>query len=156
MTDSESKTLKKLSWQKNMSVGIPSLDQQHLQIISIINQLIEKMESISIRELETILTELQNYIVKHFQHEEKLLEYNSFPDLAKHKDSHQEFNQKVSEFTKEIKNLQANLKNNEDTINQELKLLVSNMIRFLFQWLLNHILKEDKQYSKLLVKAGAR
>ncbi len=168
--------MKKLKWDTKMSVGVPSLDQEHNRIVSMINQLLEKIENQDVTNLNVILHELLQYSQEHFKHEERLFEELDFKEFNEHKQKHDDFIVEVKKFAasflgqKEEKTVsKENGCTTEITIqgddDEEMKkalelkkklALASDITRFLFDWLINHVMHDDKKYSYLFKEKGAR
>jgi len=72
-----------IQWSEKFSVGVRVLDQQHQQLIKLLNLLIATQGTINTRS-ETIsdtLIAMTRYAQAHFQAEEKLMEDYGFPGL---------------------------------------------------------------------------
>ena len=66
-------------------MGVPSLDEQHKNLISLVNKLNDAMKSGRGKDvLGDILAKLVNYTKTHFAAEEQLMRMHSYPDLASH------------------------------------------------------------------------
>lgn len=132
-----------VSWTDKLLVNIPSMDQDHRRLVELINSLYNSMNRGEGRDgLGSILKELVNYTVTHFKREEDLLVKANFPDVAAHKVLHNRFVEQVLAFQKEY---------SEGDVQIDMKLL-----KLLREWLVDHILVVDTQYSKHLRKAGIR
>ena len=130
-----------LNSDKNYSVKVTEIDEQHKTWIDLINYLHDAMKSGKGKEiLGDILDEVMNYTAYHFGSEEKLFDKYKYPDAISHKKLHADF---VNQF-KKIK---------QDFDSGSIVLSIDIMSR-LKEWLTNHILKEDKQYSAYLNKNG--
>ena len=92
--------------------------------------------------LAKILNELVDYTKIHFATEEKILEQNKYPKLASHKQEH-------VNLTNQFLALKHDFENGKVTISIE-------VLTFLKDWLKNHILGVDQQYSDLLVANGVK
>ncbi len=126
-----------ITWSEIYSVNIEEIDKQHKQLIDIINKLFNAFsEGTAEAIIPEIIEELTDYTQSHFKTEEELFVKYNYPDTKKHKDEHSEFINKVEIWTK-------NYNNNLSNIPYEL-------MDYLKKWLLQHILKEDKAYSKFL------
>jgi hemerythrin len=78
----EAETMAAITWKEFYSVGDPSLDAQHQQIIGVINELYEAMEKKSTQQvIKPILDCLVNYTFEHFKREEETMEAVEYPDL---------------------------------------------------------------------------
>ena len=82
-----------------MSVGVEAIDNDHIIIISLIAKLIKVThKNISTEALNDIFIVLEYYIVTHFHREETFMEMIGYHKLSKHKDSHKDFIDIVSDF----------------------------------------------------------
>jgi hemerythrin-like metal-binding protein len=124
-----------MQWKQSYSVGDASIDEQHKQIIEIINNLHYLMEIGGNREkFKEQLTQLSQYTVTHFEHEERAMQKCGYPDLANHKALHDDMRRRTLGLCDNLKLL------------TERDLLV-----FLKDWWLNHIRSEDRCYVPYLL-----
>jgi hemerythrin len=124
------------------SVGIKEIDRQHSILAELINRLDAGVKNkISKETMEDIMNSLADYTVFHFGYEEKLLADNHWPQLESHKAIHAAFVNKVQLF-------QAQLKT------KDIHEVAEDILVFLKDWLLDHILKTDKQYGAILNTRG--
>ena len=78
-----------IAWKPSYSVGEPSLDAQHQQILRAINDLWAALDRNVGREtLMPLLDQLLRYADTHFKHEEKLMKEHGYPKLAEHRKAH--------------------------------------------------------------------
>jgi hemerythrin-like metal-binding protein len=118
------------AWQTKYSVGVPEIDRQHKKLFETAARLQEAMLAGGGRESEqAALSELIRYTVGHFRHEEALMRKCGYAGLAAHHQKHEDFTKAVVEF-------QAKYEAGS------LCLSVS-MLRFICNWLVEHIGKED-------------
>lgn len=123
-----------VTWSDDLSVGIEEIDNQHKQFIEMINELHLAMKSgKTATTLPQILTKLGDYVVFHFSHEEKIMQSYNFPDYIAHKTIH-------DKFTKEVKKL-------FDDLASAKTLLSIDVMKSLKDWLVAHIMGQDKKYS---------
>jgi hemerythrin len=123
-----------ITWTDLYSVGIERFYQQHQKLFAIVNELHAAMSSgRGQMELKNILDQLIDYTQTHFAAEEKLMREYHYPDLEKHCQRHKELTQQVLDF-----------KTKYDSGKISLSI---QLTQFLKDWLANHILGEDKQYS---------
>ena len=120
-------------WEDIYNTSIASIDTQHKVIIKILNELYEvvlvkKEES----KLSDILNELVQYTVYHFQEEEKMFEKHTFVEEEEHKIEHQKFIDKVEQFGKMLESRKD--------------FLAIDLIDFLKDWLIEHIMITDQKY----------
>jgi len=133
-----------INWTDDYSVGIESIDKQHKKLIEIINEL---NKSVAFGESDTMLAktfvDLLNYTKQHFAYEEQLFEQYNYQQSREHITQHKKLLQQVFE-----------LKNQYQT--DPSASLGLELIQFLRSWLINHILKSDKDYSQFLVGKGVK
>ncbi|MBF0152241.1 MAG: bacteriohemerythrin [Magnetococcales bacterium] len=131
-----------MPWTDKLSVNIEEMDQQHRRLVDLVNQIYVAVRAGEIeRGLKTILPELVNYTVKHFQDEEALFEGHGFPDTPRHKQEHVKLVNRVGEFLKRLE------KGGDRASALEL-------LGFLKSWLVEHIMGTDSQYGRYLNSKG--
>lgn len=123
--------------------GIESIDAEHKRLLEIAEKtyqlskqeyLVDKYDQIN-----ELLEELKNYTLLHFEHEEKYMEEIGYKRLFTQKIQHQEFRDKLSALTESEKL--------EGTPEEQDK-VVGDILGFLTDWLINHILYNDKLIGK--------
>jgi len=125
-----------LVWDEGMSVGIDSLDNDHKQLIAILAQLMSaKNDQLEQSAIDSIFEQLEYYCLSHFSKEEALLATIDYQQLAEHKKSHQTFIKKIPRLKQQWF---------ADISKQEV--VKEQIILFLQQWLIKHILEDDLDY----------
>ena len=133
-----------LSWNENLSVKITSIDDQHKRLIDLINQLQDAMSSGDSRSvLGEIFDGLLNYTIEHFKFEQNLFETHGFPGTEEHLKEHDQFTQKVSDLHKQF-------------VGSSNFMIGVDVMKFLTDWLVNHIQGVDKGYSDFLIGKGVQ
>ncbi|MBF0449803.1 MAG: bacteriohemerythrin [Candidatus Magnetomorum sp.] len=128
------------SWRHDYSVNVEEMDNQHKEMFNAANELYEASQGDSGKEvLLDALDFLIRYTEVHFHEEEKLMRSKNFPDLESHQKKH-------AYLIKQIKSFQTKYCSDEIKIGSEL-------IDFLKDWIVNHILREDRQYGQWLTKS---
>lgn len=132
---------REINWDRSMSVGVRQIDDQHRRLLEMCSSLSQAMiESRGQDELVKLMHNLVNYSLEHFTTEEKLMEQISYPELEQHRSKHQEFKTRILEFNDEHK--KGNV------------FLTSQVLAFLRDWIINHILDEDFRCKPHYEKAG--
>jgi hemerythrin len=76
-------------WTEEMSVGVKELDDDHKQLIGMLNVAQETLSSARSREaLEEVLDRLVEVTKAHFAHEERLFDRAGFPGAEAHRREH--------------------------------------------------------------------
>jgi hemerythrin len=123
-----------IAWREYYTVGDPSLDAEHQQIIGIINELYDAMQKgLDQKTLTVMLDRLVGYTFAHFKSEEQTLQEHDYPDLAEHKALHDEIRQKTLDLREHASLVTAH-----------------DLMRFLKEWWLGHIQNCDKKYAPYL------
>ena len=132
-----------IEWQENYSVGIQEFDEQHKSLIDIINTLHDSQkQNREWQTLAVILRSLMAYAANHFAVEEKLMVQYGYPDFDRHRLAHNEFVRTITNFQEDFQEARA--------------VLPDELMHFLSEWLVGHILVVDKQYSLFFNEKGCR
>jgi hemerythrin-like metal-binding protein len=133
--------MQSIIWDPSFSVGVAKLDAQHKKIIDIIN-LLRSTPDVDVRSetVSELLTRLRNYASDHFATEEQLLVEHGYPELVTHKEAHKAYRRKVMALC-------------EDTMDQNAS-VPEELLRFLGDWWVNHILGDDMRYRSFLMQRG--
>ncbi len=129
-------------WNDRLSVGVASVDREHKEWISILNDLYDSIAQGSAQQaVSQSLQRLTAYTQYHFQHEEALFSRTSYPDVALHRRQHADMVGWLAECQRRY----------DDDSPSGLSL---EMVSFLKDWLFDHILGSDQQYTDHLHAAG--
>lgn len=126
-------------FKEEFRTGIELVDKEHAKLFEIADRAYETLMDEFIPDkydyIVQILNELKEYAGTHFEHEEAYMISIGYRKLFSHKILHEEFLQKVSGY--DLSNLDENQKN-----------AIMDILTFLNDWLVDHILREDKQIGK--------
>ncbi|MGZ4957733.1 MAG: bacteriohemerythrin [Methylomonas sp.] len=125
-------------WNENFPTGIPQIDEQHQQLVHLLNQLASHVvEHNSTLSLDKILDQLADYAYYHFQAEENIWhEYLVDDEWAQeHISAHREFIESVKALQK-------------SQVFRPTENLLEEILSFLTHWLAFHILESDKRLAK--------
>ena len=130
-----------LTWNNDLSVNIKEIDSQHKKLVDLINELHDEMMAYKGKDvLGKVLSELLSYTKTHFFTEEEMMNSNGYPAYLTQKQEHDKLTKKVAE-----------LKNEFDAGKI---VLGTEVMKFLKDWLTNHIMKSDKAYTPFLNSKG--
>jgi hemerythrin len=131
-----------MTWNKQLSVGVQVLDDDHKKLVGMINELYDAVQAGRGKEsLGKILDGLIEYVKTHFAREEQFFAQTNYPDTAAHKKEHDELTKQVLEVQKKYK-AGAN-----GTLSLEL-------MNFLKNWLVDHLQASDGKYGPYLNSKG--
>ncbi len=126
-----------MTWTKaEFGTDVPVCDEQHQTIFAMVNQLYETAAGGDKNAIGKLLDELIDYVVMHFQTEEKLMQEKGYSGYAAHKAEHDKLVATCADLQKKFHAGQAEV--TQDTA------------RFVCDWLLNHVPKVDRPYGPCL------
>jgi methyl-accepting chemotaxis protein len=132
-----------MRWDSSLQLGISQIDDQHEQLVIMINDLHRAMKLRQTMAVTGgILDRLVSYTVMHFGVEEKLFQKHGYPDADQHKKVHETLIAKVIDFKTKVDE-------GDGTISMEL-------MDFLKDWLVSHIKGTDKKYVPFLKQHGVK
>ncbi len=132
-----------MDWSESLRVGIDVIDEQHAKLVKLVNQLYDAMVAGKGKlVLGTVLTELIEYTVYHFNTEEELFKRHGYPDAVNHIREH-------NDLARTAKELKIAYESNKATV-------TFDTMKFLKDWLVNHIMKSDKAYAPFLKSKGEK
>ena len=121
--------------------GIALIDNEHRQLFDYANQIYDLLHAEFVPDkydnIVDILGKLRDYTKKHFADEEAYMESIQYKKIFTQKIQHQAF---IDELDKLDLDEISELDNQEETI--------SNLLSFVTDWLIHHILEVDTQIGK--------
>lgn len=124
-----------IKWKDEYSIGVDSIDVQHKELFEIANRSYDLLKNQLIMDkyekIIEIIDELKNYTVYHFQSEENYMQKIGYKKFLSQKVAHNDFLEKMDNIDVE----QIDDGQNEYLI---------GILDFVSEWLIEHILKEDK------------
>jgi hemerythrin len=130
-----------IEWREEYSVGIQEIDEEHKQLIFLINELNEAIVLGSKPEkLESVFNQLIDYTRIHFAVEEALMRIVQYKDYDAHKKIHDDITSQVIAFKEKFYSGKYQT--------------ASELMNFLINWLFNHINQVDKMYVETFINAG--
>lgn len=125
-----------IAWRRQLSVGQPSIDDDHRHLIDYLNELDAALTArvYAPARVAKTLMKLLEYTHQHFQREERIMAAVHFPKLEEHKRRHVEAVKAIGDL--------SNVFSKEPTrANGE------RIYAFTADWLVNHIIMEDTQIA---------
>lgn len=137
-----------LEWSdEKFSVKVKEIDEQHKKLFGFINRLDDLIKSDRSREkLSVLIEEMNDYAKYHFETEEKYFDKFEYPESDEHKSRHDHYETSIKGFRKRLETL-----NDSDLID-----FMYEILDYLQDWWIGHILHEDMKYSEFFNEHGLR
>ncbi len=124
-------------WDTAFEIGCPRVDDQHRELVDMVGQLSSfNPAEISNKKLADVLRFLVGYTRYHFSAEEQFMFNIEYPHLEEHRKMHDQLIQDVNRIL-------LNLRSGE-------KPDIAWLVKFLNEWVANHILEEDHKIGIFL------
>lgn len=124
-----------MNWDNKLSVGVDRMDNQHKKLIDLVNEVYNAMSQGKGDDVLTnVLGSLVTYTKTHFKDEEQFMSQHKYPELESHKKLHRELEIKATELYGKVRGGQ--------------RVSAVSVGTFLKDWLLNHIMQQDKKYGR--------
>lgn len=124
-----------LKWKEDFSIGIDLIDTQHKHLFEIGNSAYELLKNdLYVDKYDKILTiidDLRQYTKYHFKCEENYMSEINSPEYSSQKEEHDAFIKKIDSI-------------NLNDIDEDQEKYIENLLAFVFNWILEHIIQKDK------------
>ena len=124
-----------IRWSDDFALNLPEIDAQHQVLFGLFG---EMWNAIVIRagqaDMLRLIADLDDYAVQHFKEEEAFMTATGFPRLVSHKMAHETFVRRIAAERLAIEKGSPNLS--------------LDLLRFLRDWLVEHILVADREYAR--------
>jgi hemerythrin-like metal-binding domain len=132
-----------IEWDDKYSVGISIIDNEHKQLIGIMNKAIAlEQNSNNPKEIAAVLNEMNKYVQTHFATEEAYMAKFNYSDYENHRKEHQAFSIETMAFF--------------DKITDSNRQLTCEILEHLKSWLVNHVLGTDTKYISCFKEHGLK
>ena len=136
--------MSQIEWVDAIKINIREIDIQHQRWIDIHNSLDEVLTKGSYQEVEKTAIEtlkaMHDYSHVHFKFEEAFMQKIQYPDLIEHRRMHKDFSTLIYQHYRDI--LEAKI------------VLNSVIMKMIKNWLIDHIMMEDKKIASYLRKTA--
>lgn len=125
-----------ITWRRQLSVGQPSIDEDHKHLIGYLNELDTALNARTFyaARVAQILVKLLEYTRDHFGREEKIMQLVQYPKIDDHVRQHRE----AVKMLGDLSNVFA-----QDPTHQN----AERIYNFTANWLVNHIIMQDTQLT---------
>ena len=126
-----------IQWKEEFKLGIPSVDQEHEELIGLINELYQHYTDAEARAtVQKFWGEVYAKIASHFALEETIMKARRYDEYGKHKDDHEILLDEICEFM--------------DEFDRSESLDEVRLGEFLETWFVNHFRDQDARLHKHL------
>lgn len=126
-------------WKDQYNIGHPTVDAQHKSLFELANKILDANDSETLMHLFMLF---YKHVREHFEAEEQLMKDRDYPGFWAHVQTHNQMLDKLNVMSQSIADRQWQ---------------TDDISAFVGQWILVHILEEDKplgNYLELSVKAA--
>ena len=134
-----------ISWSPHFSVGVKLIDNQHKELLRLVNDMFNHVIGDEHEELvyfQKVIQSAIEYVKVHFQTEENIMINTKFPGYPEHKKAHDSF---VLAVVDNVRDFEAGK-----------RLTLHDFTKFLKEWILTHIAIMDKQYFEYFKRIASR
>jgi hemerythrin len=140
MTDSVTPLL---VWNDSYATGVEEIDEQHMILVHTLNEASEKLARDSdIETLEQITQDLLSYALYHFETEEELMQEYGYNET--------ETETEAQEHLLQHRSFSAKVVAVREGISSGTPIEPADLLEFLNNWLVNHILKTDMKLGAFI------
>lgn len=90
-----------IEWTLDLAVGVEQIDEQHQELFRRAERLIHALKAGDRGEVEPLVHYLSDYVVSHFDCEERWMIQAEYPGLEAHRDAHRRFKDDLREMARE-------------------------------------------------------
>ncbi len=116
-------------WNETYAVGNDNIDEQHKKLFALAKSVSDMTDT---KQVKSRFMDLFKYTREHFCAEEQMMEHMGYPKLNEHRELHEELITKLS---------------NLSTRSFDTDHFISQFQKFVYDWLVDHIMNHDKEYS---------
>ncbi len=136
MSDSRIYFINIVNWDESLSVGNDKIDAQHKWLICLINKLHDHMGKDSEGLMNKSIIDLYNYVITHFEDEDRMMEKSKYSNMAEHKKEHESFIMTLNKLFSRF--------------NRKEEHITESIVAFLVDWFIDHISNTDKKFGEYL------
>ena len=131
-----------ITWSEEMSVGVKEMDDDHKKLISILNEIHERVAAGQDKQaLSGLVDQMMAGTKAHFAQEEQLLAKSGYPDVTAHYEEHDQMIAKALSACAGFRWGSTSM-------------LSEDLLAYPRDWLIEHIQSTDKSYGAYLSAKG--
>lgn len=129
-----------VNWKEKYAIGILAIDEQHKELFRLTNEvyalLNDELITDKYDQIIAVIEALREYTIEHFAAEEAYMFEKKYKKFFFHKTLHADFIDKINSI-------------DITQIDNDQNLYIRKILNFVAEWLVNHILIEDKLLASL-------
>ena len=130
-----------IEWNDDLVIGISELDQQHIKLVDIVNQVfVGFKKDKGKKEIKELIKGLSDYASYHFATEENYFKEFGYDDAKEHIKEHKVFIKEVTNF--------------QNDFNKGKVRFLDDFMSFVKSWIVNHFTTVDSKYVELFNEKG--
>ena len=133
-----------VTWDDSFLIGDEKIDGQHKELVRMTNEFYSGVQMggvvAKVFFMKTIQGAVQ-YVKTHFATEEEFMQKVNYPQAEEHRMQHENF---VTQVAQQVQVLEK--EDNPDP---------AGFVKYLMDWVLNHIAESDKKYAPYIEKAAS-
>ena len=138
-----------MMWKERYSIGVELIDDQHKELFNRLSRFIQIVQNDiawedKLDEVKTTLDFMKDYVVYHFDDEERYQEEINYPELDIHREAHTRFKEAINNYVKIFDQGEFN----EDKIKEFSAKLMA--------WLIMHVGKMDQKIGEYVKEKGGQ
>lgn len=128
-------------WKDRYCIGVDKIDQQHKELFNRVYEFLKatnekKNWEERIEKVKETITFMQDYVIYHFNDEEKLMEEINYPEVELHKKIHEDFKAGINSYVDKF---------SAGDFNEE---TVQEFGGKIMTWLIFHVGKQDQKIGE--------
>ncbi|HEX7156282.1 MAG TPA: bacteriohemerythrin [Burkholderiaceae bacterium] len=132
-----------LSWRDDYRIGVKEIDTEHKYLFDLINEVHDAQTNAHERkDVLNALTRLVAYAERHFTREEAMMAAQTYPKLDRHRELHERLYSSIFDLNEKLQS--------------GARQVDAEVLKFLKNWLVDHILHEDMDFGSYMEGAAAK
>ncbi len=142
-------------WRDQISVGNDLIDQDHRYLICLVNSIdLALRHEDDSESLLVFVQQLIAYTAFHFQREERIQKLAHYPQYEAHCRVHKEILGHLAQVERDVRDYHAHVQDGS-LVPGERDMVAGEVMQLLRDWVLDHVLKDDKRMEPYLRKLPA-
>ncbi|HHV38860.1 MAG TPA: hemerythrin family protein [Tepidimicrobium sp.] len=130
-----------MMWKERYRIGVDLIDNQHRELFRRLSSFIQVVQNEDpwdqkLDDVKSTLNFMQEYVVYHFEDEERYQREIGYPDYEEHREAHAKFKEEINEYVRLME---------EEGFTEE---SIQELAARLMTWLIMHVGKADQRIGE--------